>query len=149
MRGISWLAANQLACQEGLCTMEWVSVCRCPRASCNPSAFAVLSIVLCRKYKKKTKVCEIQQSLFYSHLYKNIIKLQFVLLTVPRNVHNTIQKHISRCLASSLISLGAGNFNVSKWQHSMCREVLLLWKSVPLSSLLSSSHSVRISNFVQ
>ena len=25
MRGISWLAANQLASQEGLCTMEWVS----------------------------------------------------------------------------------------------------------------------------
>jgi len=24
MRGISWLAANQLAAQEGLCTMEWV-----------------------------------------------------------------------------------------------------------------------------
>ena len=27
MWGISWLAANQLASQEGLCTMEWVSVC--------------------------------------------------------------------------------------------------------------------------
>ena len=26
MRGISWLAANQLASQEGLCTMEWVSI---------------------------------------------------------------------------------------------------------------------------
>ena len=25
MRGISWLAANQLASQEGLCTVEWVS----------------------------------------------------------------------------------------------------------------------------
>jgi len=25
MRGISWLAANQLASEEGLCTMEWVS----------------------------------------------------------------------------------------------------------------------------
>jgi len=25
MRGISWLAANPLASQEGLCTMEWVS----------------------------------------------------------------------------------------------------------------------------
>ena len=25
MRGISWLAANQLASQEGLCTMEYVS----------------------------------------------------------------------------------------------------------------------------
>jgi len=25
MRGISWLAANQLASHEGLCTMEWVS----------------------------------------------------------------------------------------------------------------------------
>jgi len=25
MRGISWLAANQLAAQEGLCTMEWVN----------------------------------------------------------------------------------------------------------------------------
>ena len=25
MRGISWLAANQFASQEGLCTMEWVS----------------------------------------------------------------------------------------------------------------------------
>ena len=25
MRGISWLAANQLASREGLCTMEWVS----------------------------------------------------------------------------------------------------------------------------
>jgi len=25
MRGISWLAANQLAAQEGLCTVEWVS----------------------------------------------------------------------------------------------------------------------------
>jgi len=25
MRGISWLAANQLASQEGLCTMELVS----------------------------------------------------------------------------------------------------------------------------
>ena len=25
VRGISWLAANQLASQEGLCTMEWVS----------------------------------------------------------------------------------------------------------------------------
>ena len=25
MRGISWLAANQLAAHEGLCTMEWVS----------------------------------------------------------------------------------------------------------------------------
>jgi len=25
MRGISWLAANQLAAQEGLCTMEWES----------------------------------------------------------------------------------------------------------------------------
>jgi len=24
MRGISWLAANQLASQEGLCNMEWV-----------------------------------------------------------------------------------------------------------------------------
>jgi len=25
LQGISWLAANQLAAQEGLCTMEWVS----------------------------------------------------------------------------------------------------------------------------
>ena len=25
MRGISWLAANQLASQEGICNMEWVS----------------------------------------------------------------------------------------------------------------------------
>jgi hypothetical protein len=25
MRGISWLAANRLASQEGLCSMEWVS----------------------------------------------------------------------------------------------------------------------------
>ena len=25
MRGISWLAANQLTAQEGLCTVEWVS----------------------------------------------------------------------------------------------------------------------------
>ena len=25
MRGISWLTANQLAAQEGLCTVEWVS----------------------------------------------------------------------------------------------------------------------------
>ena len=25
MRGISWLAANQLAAQEGLCTVEWLS----------------------------------------------------------------------------------------------------------------------------
>ena len=26
MRGISWLAASQLASQEGLCTVEWVSI---------------------------------------------------------------------------------------------------------------------------
>ena len=25
MRGISWLAANQSASQEGLCTVQWVS----------------------------------------------------------------------------------------------------------------------------
>jgi len=87
--------------------------------------------------------------LFYSHLYKTIIELHFVLLTIPRNVHNTIQKHVSRCLASSLVSLGTGNFNVNIWQHSMCLEVLLLWKSLPLSSLLSSSYSIRISNLVQ
>jgi hypothetical protein len=32
MRGISWLAANRLAAQEGLCCMEWVSKYfdRCP-----------------------------------------------------------------------------------------------------------------------
>jgi len=29
MRGISWLAANRLASQEGLCTMEWVSKFSC------------------------------------------------------------------------------------------------------------------------
>ena len=29
MRGISWLAANQLAAQEGLCTVEWLSTCIC------------------------------------------------------------------------------------------------------------------------
>jgi len=40
MRGISWLAANQLASQEGLCTMEWVisqTLCdthRCKRRGC-------------------------------------------------------------------------------------------------------------------
>jgi hypothetical protein len=93
------------------------------------------------------------KQLFYSHLYKNIIELQFVLLTVPLNAPNTIQKHISLCLASSLISLGTGNFkwwlNVSSWEHSMCLEMLLLWESLPLSSLLSSSHSIRILNFVQ
>ena len=34
MRGISWLAANQLAAQEGLCTMEWVSkYLVCPKLS--------------------------------------------------------------------------------------------------------------------
>jgi hypothetical protein len=33
--------------------------------------------------------------------------------------------------------------------NTACLEVLLLWKSVPLSCLLSSSHSIRISNFVQ
>ena len=31
MRGISWLAANRLASQEGLCTVEWVSNWERPR----------------------------------------------------------------------------------------------------------------------
>jgi len=45
MRGISWLAANQLASQEGLCTVEWVRIFLCTLPLCNTSSLT-LSIQL-------------------------------------------------------------------------------------------------------
>ena len=53
MRGISWLAANQLASQEGLCTVEWESIrnilavtneCKPAIVSCNTESPSTVQI---------------------------------------------------------------------------------------------------------
>jgi len=66
MRGISWLAADQLASQEGLCTMEWVS------KEVNMDS-KVINCIFMLHFSKTKHVTEavIRLSALFNSLYQN------------------------------------------------------------------------------